>query len=429
MMGGSQGLNTLLNQMDSLANLVEDRWRYKILRWFGIVRGPVADKPLVFIIGATNRPEVLDPALIRPGRLDRMIVVHEPDAEGRRDIINHYLSKKQHDPDIPMELLLTDSMGWTPIMIKTIVNEALIKAHEAGRDFLTYKDWLDAADERTMGLKQPIRAWNLTDRRETAYHEAGHAVAAHYLRPEHRISKATIIRRGHALGYVQQRPREERTSLYAKSIETQIMVSLAGHVVEDRFLDKLTTGPSSDLVYATSAAEDYVGSLAMGPTKLVIPMAPGAPPPGPVMSGANELLDQLYEETERLLREKEPALHYLAKELIERDELVGSELEDVFADIEARFPYLRRPFERKLVTFKPFGAGRREEDEGAKPEQPEEEIAADEPAASEPTWTPRPGTAGAGGAPGSTTWIPSPRPNGAVPPGLSPDAIPPWARS
>ena len=120
MMGGSQGLNTLLNQMDSLANLVEDRWRYKLLRWFGIVRGPVADKPLVFIIGATNRPEVLDPALIRPGRLDRMIVVHEPDAEGRRDIITHYLSKKQHDPDIPMELLLTDSMGWTPIMIKTI---------------------------------------------------------------------------------------------------------------------------------------------------------------------------------------------------------------------------------------------------------------------------------------------------------------------
>ncbi len=204
MMGGGQGLNTLLNQMDSLANLVEDRWRYKILRWFGIVRGPVEDKPLVFVIGATNRPEVLDPALVRPGRLDRMIVVHEPDADGRRDIIAHYLSKKQHDPEIPMELLLTDSMGWTPIMIKTIINEALIKAHEEHREFLNYKDWLDAADERTMGLKQPIRSWNLTDRRETAYHEAGHAVAARYLRPSYRISKATIIRRGHALGYVQQ---------------------------------------------------------------------------------------------------------------------------------------------------------------------------------------------------------------------------------
>ena len=146
-----------------------------------------------------------------------------------------------------MELLVNDSMGWTPIMIKTIINEALIHAHHDGREFLTYKDWLDAADERALGLKQPIRSWNLTDRRETAYHEAGHAVAAHYLRPEHRISKATIIRRGHALGFVQQRPREERTSLYARSIESQIMVALAGHVVENQFLDKLSTGPSSDL--------------------------------------------------------------------------------------------------------------------------------------------------------------------------------------
>ena len=108
--------------------------------------------------------------------------------------VEHYLAKKQHDPDLPMELLINDSMGWTPIMIKTIINEALIKAHEEHREFLNYKDWLDAADERTMGLKQPIRSWNLTDRRETAYHEAGHAVAARYLRPSYRISKATIIR-------------------------------------------------------------------------------------------------------------------------------------------------------------------------------------------------------------------------------------------
>jgi cell division protease FtsH len=436
LMGGGTGLNTLLNQMDSLGDHVEDRWTHKVLRWFGLERGSVKNKPLVFVIGATNRPQVLDPALTRPGRLDRILEVHRPDAEGRIDIIQHYLSKKAHDPDLPMDLLINDSMGWTPIMIKTIINEALIHAHQEGREFLTYKDWLNAADERALGLKQPIRSWNLTDRRETAYHEAGHAVAAHYLRPEHRISKATIIRRGHALGYVQQRPREERTSLYAKSIETQIMVSLAGHVVEDRFLDKLTTGPSSDLVYATSAAEDYVGSLAMGPTKLVIPMAPGSPPPMPVMASANEMLDQLYEETERLLREKEPAVHYLAKALIERDELIGTELEEVFAEIEARFPYLRRPFERKLVTFRPFASGRDRDDDAAKPDKPEqEEIAADEPAASEPgsvvaaddspgvSWAPPAGADRGSGA----GWTPPERPTGASR-GMSPDAIPPWAR-
>jgi cell division protease FtsH len=436
MMGGGQGLNTLLNQMDSLANLVEDRWRYKILRWFGLVRGPVADKPLVFIIGATNRPEVLDPALIRPGRLDRMIVVHEPDAEGRRDIITHYLSKKQHDPDIPMELLLTDSMGWTPIMIKTIVNEALIKAHEDGRDYLTYKDWLDAADERTMGLKQPIRAWNLTDRRETAYHEAGHAVAARYLRPSYRISKATIIRRGHALGYVQQKPLEERTSLYARWIETQIMVSLAGHVVENKFLDTLTTGPSSDLQSATNAAVSYVSRFAMGPTKLIAPIQPGQFPPAPFVVAAHEMLDELYAETERLLREKEPAVHHLAKALIDRDELIGDELEEVFAEVERAHPELKNKFERKIIPFRDFAPPERQGNgEGFFP-QPAQQEAAAEPAAS----------VGGGAAAASETaealamaqasaWLPagqgSSRERGrrGDRPGMPTDMIPPWASS
>ena len=361
MMGGSSGLNTLLNQMDSLANMVEDRWRYKILRWFGFIRGPVKDKPLVFIIGATNRPEVLDPALTRPGRLDRIIQVHEPDADGRRDIIAHYLSQKRHDPEIPMDLLVTDSMGWTPIMIKTIINEALIQAHSKGREFLTYKDWLDAADERTIGLQQPIRSWNLKDRRETAYHEAGHAVAARYLRPDYRISKATIIRRGHALGFVQQKPIEERTSMYARWIETQIMVSLAGHVVENRFLDTLTTGPSSDLRSATDAALRYVSMFAMGPTKVIVPLIPGPPnqpPIGPVLTAAHELLDQLYDETERLLREKEAALHALSQALVERMELIGEELEEVFDEVEAAHPELKETFERRIIQFRDFAPPR-----------------------------------------------------------------------
>src|SRR5689334_13243246 len=122
--GGSQGLNALLNQMDSLTEHIEDRLRWKIIRWLGLVRGPVRNRPLIFVIGATNRPEVLDPALIRPGRLDRIIEVHPPDQDGRRDIIKFYLSKKAHDPDIDIELMITDSMEWTPIMIKTVINEA-----------------------------------------------------------------------------------------------------------------------------------------------------------------------------------------------------------------------------------------------------------------------------------------------------------------
>jgi hypothetical protein len=437
MMGGGQGLNTLLNQMDSLANLVEDRWRYKIMRWFGLIRGPVADKPLVFIIGATNRPEVLDPALIRPGRLDRMIVVHEPDAEGRRDIIDHYLSKKQHDPDLPMELLISDSMGWTPIMIKTIINEALIHAHQDGRDFLTYKDWLDAADERTMGLKQPIRAWNLTDRKETAYHEAGHAVAARYLRPSYRISKATIIRRGHALGYVQQKPLEERTSMYARWIETQIMVSLAGHVVESRFLDTLSTGPGSDLQAATNSAVLYVSRFGMGPTKLIAPVMPGQLPPGPFVVAVHEMLDDLYAETERLLREKEPALHHLARALIDRDELIGDDLEEVFVDVERAHPELLNKFERKIIPFRDFAPPERQIGENWVPQPAVQQEAASEPAASEPgAGSPESGAIATGvAAAGAAAWLPpipgSPRDRNRLKggPGMPTDVIPPWAVS
>lgn len=413
LMGGGTGLNTLLNQMDSLGEHVEDRWTHKVLRWFGLERGPVRNKPLVFVIGATNRPAVLDPALTRPGRLDRILEVHRPDAEGRRDIIGHYLAKKAHDPDLPMDLLINDSMGWTPIMIKTIINEALIHAHQEGREALTYKDWLDAADERDLGLQQPIRSWNAVDRRKTAYHEAGHAVAARYLRPENRIAKASIIRRGHALGYVQQQPREERTSLYARSIETSIMVSLAGHVIENRFLDSLTTGPASDLIAATNWAEAYVGSYAMGPTKLILPGVDSAAPSGPVLMGAHELLDQLYEETERLLREKEPAVHFLARVLIERGELIGDDLEQVFVEVETAYPYLRRPFERKLITFRPFGRDRRPDEDEAKPPQEPEEIAADEPAAT---------LSSAGSELPAGSWRPRRRS------GMSPGVVPPWAR-
>src|SRR5438132_12658171 len=116
MMGmGRFGLNAMLNQMDSLGQHVEDRWKHKMLRWLGVVRGPVPPKPVVFVIGATNRPDVLDPALVRPGRLDRRLNVYEPDGDGRRDIIQHYLQAKAHDPEIDLGLMVTDLIGCAPV--------------------------------------------------------------------------------------------------------------------------------------------------------------------------------------------------------------------------------------------------------------------------------------------------------------------------
>ncbi|HEY3523526.1 MAG TPA: AAA family ATPase [Candidatus Limnocylindrales bacterium] len=349
--GGSFGLNTLLNQMDSLDQHVEDRWSRKMLRWLGVVRGPVPLKPLIFVIGATNRPEVLDQALTRPGRLDRMIHVYPPDAEGRRDIIEHYLSQKSHASDIQVELMVSDSIDWTPIMIKTIINEALIVAHEDGREYLTYKDWLAAADARQLGLKQPIRRMLDDDKRAIAYHEAGHAVAAYYLQPENRVMKATIIRRGGALGVVSRGEREERYTRHARQIETDIMVSLGSRAVEEEILETKMAGASSDLVTATQLALQYCAVLGMGSSLLVVPPTGPLSYPMPVARMADQLLELLMAETKRLMREKTYAVHAVAAALQEKGELIGEELEAVFKSADVTHAAESAPFKRQLVVL------------------------------------------------------------------------------
>ena len=349
--GGSLGLNTLLNQMDSLGEFVEDRLRFKILRWLGFIRGPVTNKPLVFVIGATNRPEVLDSALTRPGRLDRMLEVYPPDSEGRRDIIAHYLNQKAHDPAMDLEMMVADSIGWTPIMIKTIINEALIKAHDDGRDYLTYKDWLAAEDERTLGLKQPIREMLADDRRSLAFHEAGHAVAAYYLQPENRVMKASIIRSGDALGVVQRSEREERHTRHARQIETDIMVSLGSRAVEEVILGTKMAGASSDLANASRLALVYCADLGMGSSLLVVPTNTALGYPIPVARMADSLLDLLMAETKRLMVEKDYAVRAVAEALLERGELIGDELDAVFRDADAAHSGHSVPFERKVVVL------------------------------------------------------------------------------
>jgi cell division protease FtsH len=350
---GRFALNTLLNQMDSLGQHVEDRLSRRFLRWLGVIRGPVAAKPTVFVIGATNRPEVLDPALTRPGRLDRKLVVYTPDGDGRRDIIEHYLKQKAHDPDIEVDLMVSDSIDWTPIEIKTCINEALIIAHDDGREALTYKDWLSARDARSLGIKQPIRTMNTDDKRAIAYHEAGHAVVAWYLQPENRILKASIIRMGDALGVVQPAPRQERYAKHARQIETDIMVSLGSRAVEECVLQTKMAGASSDLQNATQRAFMYVSLLGMGSTLLTLPPPPSGPAmlPDPVLRLADKLLDQLYSETKRLVVEKEYAVHAVASALLENGELIGPELEEVFRQADAANPEAAHAFQRVAVAL------------------------------------------------------------------------------
>jgi cell division protease FtsH len=349
--GGGMGLNTLLNQMDSLGQHVEDRFKVKVARWLGLVRGPVPPKPLVFVIGATNRPDVLDSALTRPGRLDRSLIVYPPDGEGRKDIIEHYLTKKAHDETCDVDMMAQDSIGWTPIHIRTIINEALIVAHEDGRDKLSYKDWLAAADMRFIGLKQPIHKMSADDKRAVAYHEAGHAVASYYLRPEDRMKKASIVRRGETLGVVSSSEREERHQVHARQYETDIMVSLGSRAVEELILGTKLQGASSDLQQATNAALTYVARLGMGSTLMVAPASAVGGYPEAVLIMVDNMLQQLFEETKRLMREKEYAVHAVASSLMEREELIGPELDEIFKYAEEAHPEKAAPFVRKPLIL------------------------------------------------------------------------------
>ncbi|TMC06484.1 MAG: AAA family ATPase [Chloroflexi bacterium] len=307
-------------------------------------------KPVVFVIGATNRPDVLDPALVRAGRLDRKLMVYEPDGEGRKDILQHYLRLKAHDPEIPVDLMVADSIGWTPIDLKTVINEALIVAHDAGREYLTYKDWLTARDARLLGIKQPILSMSSHDRRTIAYHEAGHAIASHYLNKDDRIQKASIIRMGDAYGVVMPTPKLERHQLHAEEIENDIMVSLGSRAVEEIILKTKTANASSDLRNATNRAIAYVGTWGMGSTLLAFPPnAMGAPPQ--VLSLADKLLEGLYEETKRLIHEKEYAVHAIAGQLLQRGELIGPELDEIFAAADLSNPEMAKEFVRRPVNL------------------------------------------------------------------------------
>lgn len=351
-------LNTMLNQMDSLGQFTEDRMKQKFLRWLGVVRGPVPAKPAVFVIGATNRPDVLDAALTRPGRLDRKLNVYVPDGSGRRDIIEYYLGLKAHDKNMDMELLVADSVGWTPVEIKTIINEALIIAHDNGRDFLNYRDWLAARDMRQLGLKQPITKMSAEEKRAIAYHEAGHAVVAHYMRAEHRILKVSIIRMGDALGVLQHQEREERHTKRSTEIESDIMIALGSRAVEEEFLGIKLTGAHSDMQTATWLAMTYVGEYGMGSTLLSVRVGSeytGGSIPVPLMRIADKMLDELYAETRRLVRAKAAAVHAVASALLEKQELIGDELDEVFAAAEEAHPEIASAFERKKLELpKPF---------------------------------------------------------------------------
>ncbi|MFP4087756.1 MAG: ATP-dependent zinc metalloprotease FtsH [Desulfobacteraceae bacterium] len=223
----------------------------------------------VILISATNRPDVLDPALLRPGRFDRQVVVPVPDLKGREGILKVHLQKKLVAEDLNVSILARGTPGFTGADIENMVNEAALMAARRGKDRVEMEDFEDAKDKVLMGTERKSMIISDEEKRITAYHEAGHALVAKILPDTDPIHKVTIIPRGRALGLTQQLPIDEKHTYPKEYLYNNIAILMGGRVAEDIVLKTQTTGAGNDIERASALARkmvcDYGMSEELGP--------------------------------------------------------------------------------------------------------------------------------------------------------------------
>jgi len=340
-MGGTGGLNELLMQMDPPN--IETGWFKKILRTLGLSHSRVQAEP-VLTVGATNIPDSLDPALLRPGRFDRRIHVAPPTDKYRGEVIEYYLNKVAHDPNLSIETLSQRLVNYTPVAIKHVINEAVIIAHFDGREQVVYKDLIEAQDVHEFGLRQ-LSELTAIDRRRLAYHEAGHAVSSYYLMERYFPAYVTIHQRSDVEGaaaFALPRPKESIKTLSREDVLARIQVMLAARATEELFLDLNMTGVTSDLEHATQLAAAYVGAYGMDGT-LISYAAFANPLTGTgtmhvpdLVERTEGVLQSQFKAVKHLLQEHSEALIAVAEALIERDELIADEIKALIDEADAK---------------------------------------------------------------------------------------------
>jgi cell division protease FtsH len=337
MMGGGSGiLNELLLQMDPPPQ--DQTWLGKTLRFLRLRRSK-AEMPPVLTMGATNLAESLDAALLRPGRFDRKIAVEAPDADGRREVIEFYLSKVKYEP-MPIERMVSDTIGYTPVAIKYCINEATIHAHFDGRQAINYWDFTQAREMHEWGLKQPIRSMSYEERRRIAYHEAGHAYTAVKLLKKERLTKVTIVRHGSALGFAAWKPEEEIHTRTRDELLDRLKISLGSRAAEEIFLGIQMSGVTGDLQSATGLAAMMVGAYGMDESffsYLLFGMQGLSAPD--VKPRVEAILQEQYREVKQLLENNREAVIAIAEALILRNELTDIDVKEILDRVELTHPF------------------------------------------------------------------------------------------
>ncbi|MEZ0343499.1 MAG: ATP-dependent zinc metalloprotease FtsH [Caldimicrobium sp.] len=300
----------------------------------------------VIIIAATNRPEILDPALLRPGRFDRVVVVDRPDLKGREAILRLHTRNIKLAPNVDLKVIAARTPGMVGADLANIVNEAALLAARKGKQAVEMEDFEEAIDRVIAGLARKSRYLSPEEKRRIAYHEAGHAIVASVLTPKEKVHRVSIIPRGiAALGYTLQLPEEERYLLTKEELLAKISVLFGGRVAEELVFNEVSTGAQNDLEKATEIARamvmDYGMSETLGPQTfrkreslfLDIPFKEREL----VSEETARLIDQeiakilknCYDKAKGIIKERKDKLERLVESLLQKEVLEGEELEKI----------------------------------------------------------------------------------------------------
>lgn len=295
------------------------------------------DAQTIIVLAATNRVDILDRALLRPGRFDRRVVVPIPDLRGREEILKVHLKKVPLAPNVKVEIVARGTPGFSGADLANLVNEAALLAAGRGKLAVGMQELEEAKDKVLMGAERRTLVINEESKRSTAYHEAGHAIVAFYAPKADPLHKATIIPRGEALGMVVQLPQDDKTDLTYEGALSDIMVAAGGRVAEELIFgaDNISTGAASDIRAATYKARRMVSEWGMSPQIGFMNCNLGENSFDREFSEATtqlidkevrRILDECYQKAKDILSERRPQLDILAKALLERETLTGEEI-------------------------------------------------------------------------------------------------------
>ena len=293
----------------------------------------------VIVLAATNRPEMLDKALLRPGRFDRQITIAAPDARGREEILKIHSKNKPLGDDISLKEIATDTAGFTGAELANVLNEAAIIATTREHKKIVMDDLEEAVKKVTVGLQKNSRVISDKDKKLTAYHEAGHAIVSKYLETQQDVKEVSIIPRGLAGGYTMYKTNEDKYYISKTEMEEKLVALLGGRAAEKIALDDISTGASNDIEVATQVAKDMVKKYGMsnrvGPINLETKeqyelQAFGNSVEDVIGVEVKELIDTAYQRAQELIKEHMDKLHAVAEKLLEKETITAEEFEKIF---------------------------------------------------------------------------------------------------